>query len=524
MLCLMEKNKAKICVPVCVQRANNLVPAIKRAAEVADIIELRLDCLPETQLEIALQGSSVFHSLTQGGLILTLRPAEQGGRRTIDRNERMDFWRRNRSQFSDAHFVDIEADLLVGLPNQGVISQFGQDRVICSHHDFVGAVSNLDQIYERMAATPARILKIAVQADDAIDCLPVFRLLEWARRDNREMIAIAMGQAGVMTRILGPSRGSFLTYGSLDDESTTAPGQLTARELREVFRIDHLDEQTEIMGLIGRPVTHSISPHLHNASFAAAGTNAVYIPFEVCDVDAFMRRMVHPRSREIDWKMRGLSVTAPHKSSIMQHLDWIEPSAKEIGAVNTIVVEKDELHGFNTDAEGFITPLRKTFGSLADAQCAIVGIGGAAKGAIWALQNENASVTLFSRNVENAKPLTEKLVIKCLPIRDAEFKGFDIVINATPVGTRGDLENETIAVAEQLRGVRLVYDLVYNPLETALMREACAAGCEVLGGLEMLIAQANEQFRLWTGRDAGEEVMRTAAMNSLNGILKSDIQ
>src|SRR6266851_8548607 len=126
-----------------------------------------------------------------------------------------------------------------------------------------------------------------------------------------------------------------------------------------------------------------------------------------------------------------------------------------------IVIEKDELHGFNTDAEAFITPLRKTFGCLADVQCAIVGIGGAAKGAIWALQNENALVTLFSRNVENAKLLTEKLVIKCLPIRDAEFKGFDIVINATPVGTRADLENETIAGSEQLRGVRLVYDLVY---------------------------------------------------------------
>ena len=223
-------------------------------------------------------------------------------------------------------FIDLELDLVLSFAAERSLGESWIDwsRVICSHHDFGGVPSDLDQIYERMAATPARILKIAVQADDATDCLPIFRLLERAQREGREMIAIAMGQAGVMTRILGPSRGSFLTYGSLDDESATAPGQLTARELREVYRIDQIDQQTEVIGIIGKPVGHSLSPHIHNAAFETAGVNAVYIPFEVGDAVQFMRRMAHPRSRELEWNLRGLSVTAPHKSAVMNSLDWID--------------------------------------------------------------------------------------------------------------------------------------------------------------------------------------------------------
>ena len=242
------------------------------------------------------------------------------------------------------------------------------------------------KIYERMAATPARVLKIAVKANDATDCLPVFNLLERARADGREMIAIAMGTAGVATRILGPSRGAYLTYAALEDEGATAPGQITARDLKEIYRLDKIDRQTQIFGLIGSPISHSLSPHMHNAAFASAGMNAVYIPFEVNDVKTFIRRMVHPRTRELSWNMRGLSVTAPHKFAVMDQLDWIEPAAQEIGAVNTIVVEDDALHGYNTDAPGFVAPLVEKLGDLSEARCAVIGSGGVANAAFWALQ------------------------------------------------------------------------------------------------------------------------------------------
>ena len=513
----MEKTIAKICVPVCVSRASELPQAIGRAAESGDIIELRLDCLEPDQLRLACRDLGALRQTASCPLIVTLRPDEQGGHRAIDREGRLNFWlTENNCQSQLPDFVDVEADLLAGKPQDAerLVRHLGPERIICSHHDFAGVPSNLEETYEQMAATPAGILKIAVQADDATDCLPVFKLLDRAQRDGREMIAIAMGEAGVATRILGPSRGAFLTYASLDNETATAEGQLTARELREVYRIDQINQQTEIMGLVGRPVSHSISPHIQNAAFAAAGVNAVYIPFEVRDAGTFVRRMVDPRSREIDWKLRGLSVTAPHKSSVMQHLDWIEPAAREIGAVNTIVVAGNELHGHNTDAEAFMHPLRNLFGSLSGSRCAIIGAGGAARSAIWALQKEHASVSLFARDIEKARLLAEEFNIECYPLQDADFNGFDILVSASPLGTRGSGENETPAVSQQLRGVRLVYDLVYNPPETRLMREARAAGCEVFGGLEMLIVQAGEQFKLWIDRQPDREVMRLAAINA----------
>ena len=509
----MNTNAAKICVPVCVQRASELSPAIARAAEVADIVEFRLDCLPEAELESASGELSSLVGAARVPIVLTLRSAEQRGRISLSLDQRAQFWSLLRPD-SENCWKDFELDLVQEYQRRAN-ERVDWSNAICSHHDFVGVPSDLEQIYERMAATPARILKIAVQADDATDCLPVFRLLERAQREGREMIAIAMGAAGIMTRILGPSRGSFLTYGSLDDESATAPGQLTARVLREVYRIDRIDRQTAIIGIIGKPVGHSLSPPIHNAAFAANGVNAVYIPFEVRDDVAFIRRMAHPRTRELDWNLRGLSVTAPHKSTVMSDLDWIERSAKEIGAVNTIVVQDDDLHGYNTDAPGFIAPLRNTFGSLSGARCALIGAGGGARAALWALRREGADVTLFVRDPDKGKPVANEFGVDCLQLTGAQFDGFEIVINATPLGTHGDREDETPATMEQLRGVRLAYDLVYNPIETRFLREARAAGCETLSGLEMLIAQAVEQFKLWTSDDPNAEIMRVAARRAL---------
>lgn len=512
----MENHKAKICVPVCVRRADELAHNVKLAQEVADVIELRIDCVEPAERAVALKELAALHDSASVPFILTFRPAEQGGRRPIAARERIDFWLQQ-SQFGMPKgfpdFADVELELL---DNDDIRQRLNSKRLICSHHDFVGVPADLENIYGRMAATDASILKIAVQAEDATDCIPVFNLVERGHREGRELIAIAMGQAGVMTRILGPSRGSFLTYGSLDEDRATAPGQVTARELREVYRIDSIDRETEIMGVIGRPVTHSISPHIHNAAFAHANRNAVFIPFEVHDLDGFMRRMVRKSSREIEWNLRGLAVTAPHKSSVMKHLDWIEPAANEIGAVNTIVFRDGELHGYNTDAAGFIGSSKSRITSLEGLRCAVIGAGGAARAVVWAWRQERASVTAFCRDPEKAKAIQDQFEVSCRSLADAAFSEFDIVVNATPLGTRGESETETPATAEQLGGVRLAYDLVYNPLETQFLREARQAGCETVGGLEMLIAQAVAQFRLWTGREPDVESMRDAAKRALN--------
>ena len=496
---------AKICVPVCVRRIDELKAATQHAAGLGDLVELRLDCLEDPEAALPIVPKLVDQGETD--LIVTMRAPDQGGAGSHN-EERRSFWLRAKNLPKVWFDIEFEFPELKELA-------INWSRVICSHHDFKGVPSDIEETYRRMALTPAHIIKIAVQANDAIDCLPIFRLLDHAKHENRELIAIAMGPAGIMTRVLGPSRGSFLTYGSIDDESGTAPGQLTARDLRELYRIDQIDSQTQIFGIIGKPVGHSLSPRIHNAAFSAAAMNAVYMPMEVQDAIAFMRRMVHPNTRELDWNLRGLSVTAPHKATVMQCLDGIDGSAQDIGAVNTIIAEDDHLLGYNTDAEGFVLPLRTKLGDLRDARCAVIGSGGAARAVLWALRKAGAEATLVARNRQRANDLAQRFKAACPPQRPEKFSGFDVVINATPMGTRGVTVNETPATAEQLRGVRLAYDLVYNPSETRFLREARAVGCDTLSGIEMLLAQAVEQFKLWTGSEPDGEVMRAAALDAL---------
>jgi 3-dehydroquinate dehydratase/shikimate dehydrogenase len=498
---------ATICVPLRVHRPEELIGAIDVAARNGNLVEVRADYLSEP--EAALPVVRDLPDELQCRVILTMRTPEQGGQLPHSEDVRRAFWSRA-SQLPNVLF-DVELDLL---QKQSELS-FDLDRVICSHHDFTRVPEDVVEIYQRMAATQARIMKIAVQANDATDCLSIFKLLGRAHDDNRELIAIAMGHRGLMTRVLGPSRGSILTYGSLDDESPTAPGQITATDLRNLFRIDSIDSATQITGLIGNPVSHSLSPHIHNAAFAAAGLNAVFVPIEVDEAVAFLRTMVRPDSREIDWSLSGLSVTAPHKSTVISELNWIDAAAREIGAVNTIVVDGDELHGHNTDAVGFIKPLKQRHEPLADLRCAVVGAGGAARAAIWALKQGGADVTVFARDKTKAEFLSKTFGVKYQQLLPRSFAGYDLLVNATPLGTRGNRENESAVTAEQLRGVRLAYDLVYNPSETRFLRAAHAAGCETIGGLEMLIAQAVAQFKLWTGKQPNVDVMRAAATRQL---------
>ena len=467
-----------------------------RAAELADLIELRLDCLDPDSRNI----SELVQSISCP-VILTFRPSEQGGHRHLSRERRLSFWKS--APRSENVWWDVEGDLLQDLPPDSA-------PIIASHHDFSGVPSDLREIYEQLASTRAAVIKVAVQAHDIVDCIPVFELLERARREGREIIAIAMGNAGLATRILGPSRGSFLTYGALDNDSATAPGQVNAHKLRSLYHIDKIDRETMICGLIGLPVMHSLSPRIHNAGFTSEGINGVYLPLEVRDVHAFCKRMVRPRTREIEWNLRGLSVTAPHKQAVMEHLDWIDPTAQEIGAVNTVVIDGDRLLGYNTDAAGLIAPLLTRFGSLKDRRVAVIGAGGAARAAIWALTKQGANVTLFARDPTKAQPLAQSFNITCEQLSSAAFVGYDLVINATPLGS-GEHIDQSPATPEQINGAGCIYDLIYNPLETKLLRHAREAGCDTLGGLEMLVAQARIQFELWTGKKLRYEF---SAMNS----------
>jgi 3-dehydroquinate dehydratase/shikimate dehydrogenase len=503
-----------------VRRAADLGSSVARAAEVADLIELRLDCLEESQLPEAQAQLGALVGETRLPFIITFRPRGQGGGRDLGVEERLSFWRDAARSLRGAAgperpFADLELDLLESQQFTRGGETFRDFRVICSHHDFRETPADLEALFGRMARTGADVLKIATRANSITDCLPVMRLCERGRREGLEVIVVSMGEAGLLTRVLAPAFGAFLTYGSLDPSQATAPGQIGARELRDLYRVGELGAGTLVTGLVGSPVGHSLSPHMHNAAFEALGLDAVYLPFEVADVSEFVRRMADPRTRELGWNLRGLSVTAPHKQSIIRHLERVAPNAARMGAVNTVVADAGRgLEGFNTDADASVVPLGGIV-ELCGARVAVIGAGGAARALLWALAERGAHATVYARDTGRGRALAEEFAADSATLEGALFDGFDVVVNATPLGTRGAREAETPAGARQLGGARVAYDLVYNPSETRFLREARAAGCKTVGGLSMLVAQAEAQFRLWTGQEPPAGVMQAAAEKKL---------
>lgn len=519
-------NNGKICVSVCAKTAHEFTEKIECAAKIADVVELRFDCLDKIEPETLWRQLKNIRQKFDAKLLATFRPPEQGGKRNLNFAERRAFWRDSRVyEFVD--WADFEFDF--GDDNENGFFKAVFERLIYSFHDFSGVPENTNGIYQKLSAktdyeNPNKqidAVKIAVQTNDATDGLALMKLLEKAKAENKNLIPIAMGEAGIWTRIIGLSHGALMTFASLDDESKTAPGQLTVQEMIDVYRVKELDANTAIYGLIGESIAHSVSPQMHNAAFKFNKLNAVYIPFAVKDLGEFMRRMVNPATREIDWLARGFAVTIPHKVEIIKYLDEVDETAGKIGAVNTVKIDENgKLLGFNTDAAGFIEPLKNAYGDLRNTKVAVLGAGGAARAVVYALKQENASVTVFARNLEKAKSLQTDFDVD---LQELNFKSLksairnhQIVVNATSLGMKkGELENQTPVTAEQLEGVNLVYDLVYNPFQTKLMREADRVFVPTIGGLAMLVAQAIEQQKIWTGKNAPIKEMSRAALAKL---------
>lgn len=498
-------NDGKICVSVCAATADEFNSKAREAAGLADLTELRFDCLAENEFE---RVEVAFDER----IILTFRPKEQGGAREISLEDRHDFWN-SAAEFSGA---DLEEDMIENAMFRGFSPK------ICSFHDLSGSPSNLSEIFERLASTGTDVVKIAILADDITDGIGVWKLLELAQVQNRRVIPIAMGEAGKWTRILGLAHGAFLTYASMEPGSETAPGQLTVDALREIYRVKELDRETEVYGLIGGNTSHSMSPYIHNPAFQSAGKNAVFIPLQVGNVGEFMRRMVKTGTREIDLNFRGFAVTIPHKQSVIPYLDSIDETAQAIGAVNTIKIENGKLRGYNTDAAGFIEPLIRVRGDLRGAKVAVIGAGGAARACVHALKKQGSDVMVFARDNAKATELAAEFEVESSEYPDENHRyspiygAFDILVNATPVGMRGRAENETPATAEQLAGLDLVYDLVYTPLRTKLMEEAEKALAGTLNGLEMLVEQAAEQQLIWTGARPETSSIHASALARLD--------
>jgi 3-dehydroquinate dehydratase / shikimate dehydrogenase len=493
-------NNGNICVSVFAPTAKGMCEQIRRAEPLADIIELRFDYFDPGEIEkFVLSIPSI-----KKRYLFTFRPKLQGGPGDISRAEREAFWAMIHSTFLGLDYlIDYEADL--DFP-----SDIDRGRLVASTHNFGSSPVDAASVFNELLKTKGGIIKIAQNAEQITDAIPVWSILELAKRSEKKAIPIAMGEAGKWTRILGLAHGAFLTYASLDPGSETAPGQISAHDLNHLYRVKDLGTETGVYGIIAGDTSYSMSPHLHNPAFKAGGVDAVFVPLQVTDIKSFLRRMVVRDTREVDLNFLGFSVTNPHKRAIMPYLSCIDPDAKAIGAVNTIKIVDGEMHGYNTDAEGFIRPLVARFDEIKGSRSAVIGTGGAARACVYMLKQYGSVVTVIGRDSQKSANLAGELGAKTTSFSGTDFGGFDIVVNATPIGTKGPNEEDTVATAEQLNGTKIVYDLTYNPTETRLAREAKKAGALFVGGLEMLISQGGRQFEIWTGQEAPLDVMRAA--------------
>ena len=489
-------NRGKICVSVCAKSASEVLHKLGRADADADLFEIRFDCLdPEDVSQLIEKLDSVSKPL-----LITFRPSQEGGCRDLSLDDRRGFWKAISSRFNGKDLlVDHELDLK--LPEV-----FTPDRTIRSWHDFGTSPRDLSERIRSLTGGAAA--KVAVSINSAEEGVEVWKLLDGI---GTPVVPIAMGEAGKWTRILGLAHGAPMTYASTDDDGKTAPGQISASDLRNVFRVKELDRDTRVFGLIAADTSYSLSPHMHNRAFRTVGSNSVFVPLQTRDLNSFMRRMVLRGSREVELNFGGFSVTNPHKQLIMKYLDDVDETAREIGAANTVKVNGGKLTGHNTDAPGFIRPLKDLFGDLKGSRAFVAGAGGASRACIYALKNEGVKVTVLARDKSRADSLAEEFDISASTLTAVRHSlDTEILVNATPLGTRGQHEDVSIAVAEELGGVKLVYDLVYKPSETRLLREAKKAGAKALGGLEMLVAQGARQFEIWTGNKAPAEEMKAA--------------
>jgi 3-dehydroquinate dehydratase/shikimate dehydrogenase len=454
----------------------------------ADLLELRLDSMTSPDPEAALAGR-------RKPAIVTCRPLREGGMFDGSEEERLRILQR--AQALGAEFIDIEWDIEAA----PFVEPRGGRGVIVSRHDFQGVPDDVPALLQRLRAAGGEVAKLSVMVERASD-LRV--LLENARPDGGSVL-IGMGRAGLATRVLAGRFGSRWTYAG----NGIAPGQVSATRLLHEFRFRRIRADAAVYVLLGRPVVNSLSPAMHNAGFAALGLNAVYVPVESRDMQDF-------REFASLAGVRGASVTIPFKSDALALLDEVAPTAAAAGAVNTIAVRDGRWIGMNTDADGFLEPLRKRMPKLTGIRAVILGAGGAARGVGLALRREGARVAIAARRPEAAEAVAHAIGANVAAWPPAAGS-WDLLVNATPVGSAAGPGE--VPFAGPFDGT-LVYDLVYDPDPTGLMRAAETAGCPAIGGLEMLVAQAERQFEIWTGQrppaglfaDAASSAIRTRSV------------
>lgn len=500
-----------ICVPIMGTTVDEMLVQMAKAKDYgADLVEVRLDYLtsfdPLKDLGLLINGCPL-------PTLFTYRPKWEGGQYEGDDNKRLDVLRLAMEQGAD--YVDVELQLAEEFNNSIIGKKPEKFKVIVSNHNYqyTPDIEDLENLVAKIQSTGADIVKIATTATDVTD---VARMFQITANSKVPIIGLVMGEKGLISRILCPKFGGYLTFGVMEAGKVSAPGQPTIKELLDLYNFRHIGPDTKVFGIIGKPVGHSKSPLLYNPAFKSVGFNGVYVPFLVDDVQNFF-------STYSCADFAGFSCTIPHKEAAMESCDEVDPVAKSIGAVNCIVKRPDDgkLLGYNTDYIGAITAIENglrgansshsaTGSPLAGKLFVIIGAGGAGKSLAYGAKEKGARVVIANRTYERARDLAN--IVGGDAISLADLEGFHpedgmILANTTSIGMKPKVD-ETPIPKHALKHYSLVFDAVYTPKITRLLREAEESGVIIVSGVDMLIGQAYEQYERFTGLPAPKELFR----------------
>lgn len=454
----------------------------------ADLLEIRIDCLTPEECEDTLPGVLARSPIPT---IVTCRSVSQGGMFEGDEDERVAMVQVALQCDHPPRFIDIEFETIKR--NSEVLATLSSEQtdIILSWHDVKSRPRNLLQrVAEMQAVEGVSIIKIVWRARSIRDNIEAFELLQTRQQP---MIAMCMGEYGIMSRVLAPKFGGFATYAAVDGMERTASGQPTLAEFRSMYNFGAIDTDTRVYGVIGYNVAHSASPQFHNAAFQAAGLNAVYLPLQIPEGWEHLKASVGELQHYDALHFSGASVTIPHKEQMMKLADSCDDISTKVGATNTITLSNQNITARNTDVSALESLTQGASRVL------ILGGGGVARAAIVATQSNGAEIFIATRRSEQAEVLAKEF--SCEVASDL-ISEIDTVVNCTPVGmdggnaTEGDPLQELAPWLELHASIRVI-DTVYKPKETPLLLRAKSAGCTIVNGEEMFRLQAAEQQKIW---------------------------